>query len=82
LSKRSKKFDVTEMLTVYTPGADGRSTVFLGHLVMRERDGVAAFDAQTRCIGIFPNQSSAADALAKEAADLTTPTFLRRESAA
>jgi hypothetical protein len=39
----------------------------LGHLLPRGRQGVEAFDADDRSLGIFPDQKSAADAIGKTA---------------
>jgi hypothetical protein len=39
----------------------------LGHLLLRGRQGVEAFDVNDRSIGIFQNQKAAADAVSEAA---------------
>jgi hypothetical protein len=50
-------------LSVYLPGVGGAGTVCVGFLVLRGRSGIEAFDANTRSLGLFPNQKAAADAV-------------------
>jgi hypothetical protein len=61
--KQAEPAEPVRMLSVYMPGIGGRSTVCIGHLFLRGRSGVEAFDANTVSLGIYPDQKSAADAL-------------------
>jgi hypothetical protein len=45
---------------------DGQTCI--GHLMPRGKLGTAAFDADDRLLGIFPNQKSAADAVSRAGA--------------
>jgi hypothetical protein len=67
MRKRAKAFipDPTEMLSVYAPGADGRSTFCIGFILTR-KDGFEAF-TNDRSLGVYPNQKGAADALSRVA---------------
>jgi hypothetical protein len=40
---------------------DGRECI--GFLILHGKQGVEAFDANTRSLGIFPDQATAADAI-------------------
>jgi hypothetical protein len=55
-------FDQPGCLSVYS----GR--LCIGHLVLRGKSGVEAFDADDRSLGIFPNQQLAVAAVATGAA--------------
>jgi hypothetical protein len=65
MCKRAKDFvpDPMTMLSVYVPGADGRSTRCMGFIMSRGKAGFEAFDANDRSLGLYPNQKGAADAL-------------------
>lgn len=66
MSKRSSKNfvpDPVEMLAVYLPNANGRSTRCISFLMPRGKAGFEAFDADDRSLGVFANQKLAADAL-------------------
>jgi hypothetical protein len=54
----------TGMLSLY----NGR--IFLGTIIWRNRQGYAAFDAEDRTLGLFPDQKAAMNAVAAAA---TTP---------
>jgi hypothetical protein len=55
--------DPVSMLSVYLLGPGGCNTVCIGHLFLRGRSGVEAYDANTVSLGLYPDQQSAADAL-------------------
>lgn len=67
MRKRAKNFvpDPVQMLSVYVPGADGRSTLCIGFILTR-KDGFEAF-TNDRSLGVFSNQRAAADALSRAA---------------
>ena len=56
-------FEPFACLSVYVPGAGGVGTRCVGFLLNRGRRGFEAFDADTRSLGIFPDQKAAADAV-------------------
>jgi hypothetical protein len=57
--------DPASMLAVYVPGKDGRNTVCVGFIMPRARQGVEAFNADTKSLGLFKTQAEAADALTR-----------------
>jgi hypothetical protein len=59
-------FDPCECKSVYVPGASGVGTRCVGFLLSRGRD-VEAFDRNTRSLGLYPNQRTAADAVCEAA---------------
>ena len=58
--------DTVHMLAVY----DGAPIHCVGFLYPRNKQGVEAYDADNRNLGIFPNQKMAADAVALVARDV------------
>ena len=58
--------DPTSMLSIYLPGAGGRSTRCIGFVMPRRQD-FEAFEADTKSLGLFPNQKAAADAISAAA---------------
>jgi hypothetical protein len=69
MGKQPKNFvpDPVVMLAVYEPGPGGYNTRCIGHLLLRGKSGVEAFDANTKSLGLFRNQKDAADALTEAA---------------
>jgi hypothetical protein len=65
MRKRTKSFepDPVQMLTVYTPGVGGRSTVCVGFILTRGKAGYEEFDADGRSLGVFLTVKGAADVL-------------------
>jgi hypothetical protein len=55
--------DPCQCLSVYLPGAGGVGTHCVGFLMLRGTSGVEAFDADSRSLGLYPNQKAAADAV-------------------
>ncbi len=51
-----------QALAVY----DGR--VCIGFLLPRGKQGIEAFDSDTKSLGVFPNQQTAADAITRQVA--------------
>jgi hypothetical protein len=56
-------FDPCACLSVYIPDAGGVGTRCVGFLLSRGRSGFEAFDADTRSLGLYPNQRAAAVAV-------------------
>jgi hypothetical protein len=63
LSEANKTLDPTQagFLAVF----NGQTCI--GHLLLRGKSGVEAFDADDKSLGLFPDQKSAADALTQAA---------------
>lgn len=68
--KAPEPIDPVSMLSVYIPGPSGRNTVCIGFLLLRGRSGVEAFDQNTRSLGLYPDQKTAADAITIVAAEV------------